>query len=138
MDHRLFISHHHRFFRQYNSLLQELDRVPGFQFENRSIPPDNPLHTSDEGRIRQAINHRIRYCTAVLVIGGLFTESRRWIQYEVEMVGRWNKPLVVVRQRRQPRVPKFLEDLATSTVEWSGPSIVHTLEQIRARRRGIG
>lgn len=138
MGHRLFISHHHGYARQYHSLLDELGRVPHFLYENRSIPPDDPLHTSDKGKIKQAINLRIRYCTAVLVIGGLYTEKRWWILYEVEMVGRWNKPLVVVRQRKQPEVPEFLENLATCVVGWDGLFIVDTLESLRGRRRGLG
>ncbi len=74
-SYNLFIIRTHKFCSQYYALHEELDSVEDFLYRDYSISADDgPLNLSDD-HIRSAINNKIHWCHAVIVIGGRFVSS---------------------------------------------------------------
>lgn len=126
----VFISHTHNYPNQYYDLLYALESVEGFLFEDRSIPPDSPVHSQNPTVIKREINNRLRFSSVVLVIGGKFAAKRPWIQYELEKARAWTRKVIVVRQRKQREIPSEIVAFNDRIVEWDGQEIVDAIREL--------
>lgn len=131
----LFISHAWRYGDDYTRLTNMLDNATNFYYRNYSAPKDKPLHNIDttdvrtKDQIKQAIIRKISPVNAVLVISGMYYNYREWMQCEIDVAKRFNKPIIALKPYGASYIPKEVEDKADIAVNWNTESIVKAIRQ---------
>jgi len=129
----LFISHAWQYGESYTRLLQLLRNSPYFTFRNYSAPEDKPLHNlngtdvTTKAQIKAAIDRKIARANCVVVISGMYTAYREWMQYEIDAAVRMGKPIIAVRPWGSTIVPEYVQKYADEIVGWNTDSIVSAI-----------
>ncbi|MBQ9165999.1 MAG: TIR domain-containing protein [Oscillospiraceae bacterium] len=131
----IFISHAWKYGDDYNRLVRLLDSAANFQYLNYSAPKDKPLHNLDTTsagtvlEIRSAIDRKIRTCSCILVISGMYYNNRRWMQYELESAYQMGKSIIAIRPYGSSDVPLGVQRYADTIVGWNTDSIVAAIRK---------
>lgn len=132
----IFISHAWKYGEDYDRLVRLLNNANNFSFRNYSAPSEKPLqnlnlspaHTSQE--ILSAIERKIAPVNAVLVISGMYYNHREWMQKEIEIAQRYNKPIIAIRPWSMlSPTPKAISDASKTVVHWNTQSIVDAIRE---------
>ena len=82
----LFISHSWTYPDMYDRLVKLLKQRPYFDFKNYSVPKDDPIHTNGTDKeLYQAIFRKIKPCSRVLILAGVYASYSKWIGKEIEI-----------------------------------------------------
>lgn len=126
---RLFISHSWKYASQFESVESFL-RVEGVDFYDHSVPKDDPVHTNGTDReLEAAIDAKIRGCSCVIVLAGVYATYSKWIQKELKIAKYYNKPIIAVRYWGAERVSDPVTQAATVIVGWNSKSIANAVKQ---------
>ncbi|MBQ3089507.1 MAG: TIR domain-containing protein [Oscillospiraceae bacterium] len=131
----LFISHAWKYGADYDRLVSLLDNAPNFQYYNYSAPKDKPLHNLDETsvgtvlEIKAAIDRKIKLCSCILVISGMYYNNRRWMRYELESASKFGKPIIAIRPYGNTVTPSDVQQCADVIVGWNTNSIVSAIRE---------
>lgn len=126
----LFISHAWKYNDQYYKLVDLLDDYNYFSFRNYSVPEHDPLDAKVTLKLYQELEEQVRQSTVVLVIGGMYCNYRTWINNEIEMAKKYNKPILLVTPWGQNRIPTKIDAVASKTVGWNSKSIVEAIRDL--------
>lgn len=130
---RLFISHAWSHSGQYLQLVNLIKNQPHFNWCNHSVPKHNPLIDpgSPYGKITLArkLRAQIQGVHCVLIIAGMYSHYRYWIDKEIEIAQSYRKPIIIVRPWGQARIPVKLRVVAKDIVYWQGSSVVAKIRQ---------
>ena len=125
----LFICHAWRYDDDYTRLVKLLRAAPLFKWRNYSVPRHDPLDAGNARRLRGALDRQIRPASAVLVISGMYVNYRDWIQYEMEVAERCQKPVIGIHPWGAKRVPVAVRQAAATMVGWNTRSIVRAIRK---------
>jgi len=129
----IFISHAWRYSDEYNRLVELLNEAPRFKWRNYSDPRHDPVidPNDDVGRrkLKKELDDQIRPVNCVIVISGMYVAHRYWIQTEIDIATRYQKPIIGVRPRGQERIPQAVQDVADEMVGWNTESIVSAIRR---------
>lgn len=131
----IFISHAWRYGDDYERLTNLLNSAPLFYYRNYSAPKDKPLHNLDSTdvvttyQIRDAIERKIRNANVVLVISGMYYNYHRWMQVELDIAKKLNKPIIALLPWGIQRIPQEIQNSAIDTVGWRTESIVSAIRR---------
>lgn len=131
----VFISHAWKYGEQYNALIDLLKKASNFYFRNYSAPSDNPLKNLNEtdvktkSEITSAIERKIKPVNAVVVISGMYANNREWMEKEIEIALKYNKPIIAVKPRGNTNVPTYIQNTSDIIVSWSTSSIVDAIRK---------
>jgi hypothetical protein len=130
----LFISHAWPY-DDYDRLVDLLDSKRNFRWRNYSVSMDSPFINTDDSlvggkQLKQALDKQIRPSNCVLVIAGMELNHRIWLQTELEIAHRYDKPIIGVRPRGKVAVPRLLEKYAVEIVNWNRDSIVEAIRSL--------
>lgn len=127
----LFISHVWRNEEnsEYYRLVNLLREASFFTYRNYSVPEHNPLGTKTDKELREALDRQIKPVNCVLVVSGMYTNYRRWIQEEIEIAKKYNKPIIGIKPWGQQRVPQEIQNIAKEMVGWQTSSIVAAIRK---------
>lgn len=93
----LFISHSWNYSDAHDNLVRLLNAKPGFTYKNFSVPPDNPIvDAKTDKQLEQAIENKIRPCSAVLIMAGMYSTYSKWINKEIEIAKRMGKVIIAI------------------------------------------
>ena len=96
----LFISHSWNYAHAHDNLVRLLGARPDFSFKNFSVPPHNPIMGAQtDKQLEEAIENKIRPCSAVLIMAGVYATHSKWINKEIEIAQRMGCPIGTVRSR---------------------------------------
>lgn len=129
----LFISHAWQYGGEYNRLNDLLSSAPYFYYRNYSAPTDKPLHNlngtdvTTKAQIKAAIDRKIARVNCVVVISGMYTAYREWMQYEIDAAVRMEKPIIAVSPWGSTMVPEYVQKYADEIVGWNTDSIVSAI-----------
>lgn len=126
----LFISHAWKYNNEYYRLESLLKEYGYFNFRNYSVPEHDPLSFSSTEELARQIDEQIRQSSVVLVIGGMYCNYREWIQKEIEIAKKYNKPILLVEPYGSNRLPTIVEKNATMSVKWNTKSIVDSIREL--------
>ena len=132
----LFISHAWKYGASYDRLTEMLDNAPNFSYRNYSAPKDDPLKNLDgsdvtiKKEIKAAIDRKFAPVNCVVVISGMYTAYREWMQYEIDTAVRMGKPILAVRPWGGEKTPTYVQDYADEIVSWNTNSIVSAIRQL--------
>lgn len=127
---RIFISHSWTYSDQYNSIISFLDQQ-GISYYNHSVPKDDPVHTNGtDKQLYEAIDAKVRGCSCVIIMAGVYASYSKWINKEVEIAKKYDKPIIAVKYWGAQRISSVVEDAADIVVGWNGKSIADAIKSL--------
>lgn len=122
----LFLSHVWRNAQnsEYYRLKKLLNEAPFFVWRDYSVPEHDPLGTRTNKDLLEALDRQIRPVNCFLVISGMYANHREWIQAEIDIATRYEKPIIGIIPRGQERIPVAIHRVAVQLVGWNTASIV--------------
>ena len=120
---RIFISHSWAYSEAYDKV-EEFLRNEGISFYNHSVPKDDPVHTNGTDKeLYDKIEAKVRGCSCVIILAGVYATYSKWINKEIEIAKKYNKPIIAVEPFASKNTSKVVRDAATVIVGWRASSI---------------
>lgn len=126
----VFISHAWKYNKEYYRLESMLESYPYFRFRNYSVPEHDPLSFDCVKDLVNQLDEQIRQSSVILVIGGMYCQYRKWIQKEIEIAKKYDKPILLVQPWGSNKIPSIVETSATKIVGWNSASIVQAIKEL--------
>lgn len=123
---RIFISHSWDYSSQYDKV-EEFLLQEGIIFYNHSVPKDDPVHSKTDRELRAAIDAKIKGCSCVIILAGVYATYSKWINIEIELAKQYNKPIIAVEYWGAERTSKVVKDAATTIVKWNAKSVAQAV-----------
>lgn len=121
----LFISHSWNYSDTHDNLVRLLNAHPTFTFKNFSVPPHNPIvGAQTDLQLAEAIENKIRPCSAVLIMAGMYSTYSKWINKEIEIAKRMGKVIIAVKPFGAERISTVVRRAAHAECAWNTNSIV--------------
>jgi len=99
-------------------------------FYDHSVPKDNPIHTrGTDKELEAAIDAKIKGTTCVLIMAGKYSTYSKWINKEIEIARKYNKPIIAIRPWASLQASSVVQENASEIVGWQGTSIVNAIEK---------
>lgn len=129
----LFISHAWRYNEDYNSLVKHLKDANNFKWRNYSVPEHDPVLDPDDSHdarlLVAELDGQIKPVNCVLIISGMYVAHSRWIQTEIDLAHKYDKPIIGLRPWGQERIPAAVSSVAKELVGWNTDSIVAAIRR---------
>lgn len=127
----LFLSHSWKHNSQYNNLEALLRARPYFSFRNYSVPEQNPIiGASSDAKLTAAIEAKIRPCSVVVILAGVYATYSKWIIKEVEIARRLGKPILAVKPFGNTLMSVPVTQAASGIANWNTESIVSEIRRL--------
>ena len=124
---RIFISHSWAYSSQYDKV-EEFLRQEGVKFYNHSVPKDDPVHSKTDKELREAIDAKIKGCSCVIILAGVYASYSKWINIEIELAKQYNKPIIAVEYWGAERTSQVVKNAATTIVKWNAKSVAQAVK----------
>lgn len=125
----VFVSHAWKYNDEYYNLIGLLKDHPYFNFRNYSVPEHDPLIFSTTSDLYKQLEEQIRQSSVVLLIAGKYVKYRKWIQEEIKLAKKYNKPIIAIRPWGADMLPSEAETKADVIVNWQASSIVDAIRK---------
>lgn len=122
----VFISHCWNY-NEYFRIVDFLDKTRGFRWKDYSISIENPRAGGSKKKLAAEIDRNIRLASVVLIIAGIEVSYREWLQFEIDLADKYEKPLIGIRPRGKVRLPYAVRRSAIEIVSWNAKSIVNAI-----------
>lgn len=120
---RLFISHSWKYGDAYEKILSMLAKG-NIYYYNHSVPKNDPIHTNGTDRqLYEAIDLKIRGCSCVIILAGVYSTYSRWINIEIELARKYNKPIIAIEPWASERTSSVVKNNATRIIKWNYSSL---------------
>lgn len=124
---RIFISHSWAYSEAYDKV-EEFLRNEGISFYNHSVPKDDPVHTNGTDKeLYDKIEAKVRGCSCVIILAGVYATYSKWINKEIKIAKKYNKPIIAVEPFASEKTSKVVRDAATVIVGWRASSIANAV-----------
>ena len=124
---RIFISHSWAYSSQYDRIESFL-RQENVLYYNHSVPKDDPIHTNgSDKQLRDAIEAKIKGCSCVIILAGVYATYSKWINIEIELAQKYNKPIIAVELWGSERTSTVVKNAATAIVGWNARSVANAV-----------
>jgi hypothetical protein len=128
-EYNLFISHPWIKNNEYSRLESMLDNCLYFKYKDYSVPSTSPLDVRTDRELEEALERQIRPCSVVIILAGMYVNHRKWIQKEIEIAKKYNKPIIGLIPWGQERTPLEVELASKEMVRWDTGSIVTSIRK---------
>ena len=127
----LFISHSWAYGDAYDRLVNLLDSRGYFSFKNYSVPKSNPIAGARSDKaLSEAIETKVRLSSVVIIMAGKYATYSKWINKEIEIAKRLNKPIVAVKPFGATQISSVVRSAADSEAAWNSESIVKAIREV--------
>lgn len=127
---RIFISHSWNYSNQYDSIIDFLDKQE-VKYYNHSVPKDDPVHTNGtDKQLREAIDAKIKGCSCVIILAGVYASYSKWINKEIEIAQKYDKPIIAVKYWGVSRFSSVVMDAADRVVGWNSKSVADAIKEL--------
>lgn len=130
----VFISHAWKYNDQYYKLTELLEGHPYFNFRNYSVPEHDPIVFNTTSDLYKQLDEQIRQSSVVLLIAGKYVKYRKWIQEEIKLAKKYDKPIIAIRPWGVDMLPSEAETKADVIVNWQASSIVSAIREYSKER----
>lgn len=124
---RVFVSHSWKYSEQRERVEEFLDSEERLDWQNFSVPEDEPLDFEDANDLRQQLYRQVGQANVVVVISGMYVSHSEWIEEEIEIAQHFEKPIIGVQPHGNERLPKSVRNAADEVVGWQQRSIVNAI-----------
>ncbi len=126
----VYISHGWDWKEEYYRLVELLNKAPLFNWTNYSIPEYDPIRTMvKKEEVERELDSHIRPVDIVIVLSGMYADHSDWMQGEIRVANKHDKPIVGVVPLGGHRVPPAIEEVALEIVDWNVKQIVDTIRK---------
>ena len=126
---RIFISHSWKYYPHYDRIEEFLEQE-GILYYNHSVPKDDPVHTNGtDKQLYDAIEAKIKGCSCVIVLDGVYSTYSKWIGKELEIAQKYGKPIIAVRPWGNSRTSTEVNRAATVIVGWNAKSVASAVKE---------
>ena len=126
----IFISHSWTYGSQYDRLVEFLDQE-NLDYRNYSVPKDDPVHTNGtDKQLRAAIDAKIRQCSCVIILAGVYASYSKWINIEIEIAQNYGKSIIAVEYWGSQHTSQVVKDAADRVVGWNAKSVVNAIKEL--------
>jgi hypothetical protein len=127
---RLFISHSWKYGDAYDKMVKFLDDQ-GISYYDHSVPKDDPVHTNGtDKQLREAIDAKIKGCSGVIILAGVYATYSKWINEEIEISGNYSKSIIAVEPWASEKTSTVVKDAADRIVKWNGKSLADAIREL--------
>ena len=129
----IFISHSWSYGDQYKNLVHLLKQASYFNYNNFSIPEDDPVHTQSDILLSKAIQGKMQSCGIVLVLAGVYANYSKWIDKEIKIAQSAfssPKPILAIEPYGSERTSQKVKNSANRIVGWNTNSIVSAIKDL--------
>lgn len=127
----IFIIHVWDYNSDYNNLVNMLNSIPDFIWQNNSIPKTNDeISVNNEvtvEAVKNLISDRIRRSDHVLVILGKYID-RQWVRIELDVAKAYDKPIIGIMIGDRKGIPDDIHNRLSCVVEWNKASIMDAIK----------
>jgi len=133
----IFVTHAWRFHDDWRRFSELLDKAPGVNWRNFSLPWHDPAMNANSevgGRfIRDFLESQITPVHAVVLLSGVYSiaSARRWFDMEVEMALKLHKPLIGIPAIGEASVPSDVAVLCDACCSWDPLQVIETIDYLR-------
>ena len=75
----------------------------------------------------EAIEAKIKGCSCVIILAGVYATYSKWINKEIEMAQKYNKPIIAVQPWGADRTSSVVKEAATVIVGWNAKSVANAV-----------
>lgn len=126
----VFIPHAWDYSDDYERIKSFLDEDESLCYRDYSIPSEAPLDVKSKKELEEALENQIRSVSVVIVPAGMYAAHREWIEKEIEIAKKYDKPIVAVSPWGSERIPTIVSENADEIVGWSGSSIRDAIKRV--------
>jgi hypothetical protein len=118
-----------------------MDQIPGILWRNFSLPWHDPAispNTEVGGRfIRSSLESQIIPVHVVVLLAGVYAirSARLWVDMEVEMAKKHNKPIIAMPAINKDSIPDELVTLCDASSGWDAARLMATIDEVRSLTR---
>ena len=124
---RIFISHSWAYSSDYDKIESFL-RLEGIVFYNHSVPKNDPIHTNGtDKQLSDAIEAKVKGCSCIIILAGVYATYSKWINKEIEMAKKYNKPIIAVQPWGAERTSSIVKNAADVIVGWNAKSVANAV-----------
>jgi hypothetical protein len=133
----IFITHAWRYHEDWSRLAEMLDSLPDLKWRNFSLPWHDPAMEANSevgGKfIRDFLETQIIPACGVLFLSGVYAikSARRWLDLELEMARKHNKPVIGIPPIGEAEVPSELKALCDGCATWNAKAVISALDVAR-------
>jgi hypothetical protein len=125
----IFITHSWKYDDDYVRLVNLINAAPFFSWKNYSVPWNDPLAGGSKQKLANEIDGQIRLASILLVISGMYVTYGEWIQFEIDLADKYNKPIVGIRPWGNTNIPFAVGRSAVEIVGWNTDSIIGAIRR---------
>lgn len=127
----LFISHSWNYTNAYTNFTNLLNGRSYFQYRNYSVPQQNPiLGKRTDRQLEEAIENKIRPCSVVIIMAGVYSTYSDWIKREIKIAKRLGKPILAVKPFGAEKISSTVREACNLECGWNTESIVSAIRQL--------
>lgn len=127
---RLFISHSWKYSDAYEKMVKFLDDE-GIKYYDHSVPKDDPVHTNGtDKQLQDAIDTKIKGCSGVIILAGVYASYSKWIKKEIEISGDYAKSIIAVEPWGSEKTSAVVKDAADRVVKWNAKSLGDAIKDL--------
>ena len=124
---RIFISHSWAYSAQYDKV-EEFLQKENVKYYNHSVPKDDPIHTNGtDKQLREKIDAKIKGCSCVIILAGVYATYSRWINIELELAQKYGKPIIAVKYWGAEHTSTVVKNAADTIVGWNSKSVANAV-----------
>jgi len=125
-----FISHAWKYHDEYARLEIMLKNSPNFIFHNSSVPRTDAIPPPLTNlKLQNALAEQIRITNVVLILSGMHAAHSDWVNEEIAIAARYQKPIIGVIPWGQQNTPRVVQLAAKEMVRWNTDSIVTAIRK---------
>ena len=134
----LFVTHAWRFHEDWTKFTELMDKMRGLLWRNFSLPWHDPAispNTEVGGRfIRSSLESQIIPVHVVVLLAGVYEirSARLWVDMEVEMAKKHNKPIVAMPAINKDSIPDALVALCDASSSWDAGRLIAAIDEVRS------
>lgn len=133
-EYNLFISHSWSYTDAYDKLSLLLREAPFFKYNDYSVPMDKPITiyntTYYESELKNKIKSKMKYCSVVLILAGVYASYSDSINMEIEIAKELGKPIIAIEPWGSERTSQVVKKNANSIVKWNSSSITDAIKEV--------
>ena len=127
----LFISHSWKYENSYQQLVSLLNSRSYFDYRDYSVPPANPITGArTDLELEMAIENKIRACSVVLIMAGVYSTYSKWIKKEIAIAQRLGKPIVAIKPFGAERISTEVRIASSEECNWNTESIISAIRRL--------
>ena len=105
--------------------------MQGVKYYNHSVPKEDPVHTDGtDKQLREAIDAKIKGCSCVIILAGVYASYSKWINKEIEIAKKYGKPVIAVKYWGAERISDVVKNAADRIVGWNSKSLSDAIKEL--------